>query len=204
MELGWGGTSTVAEATGMSRVTMTAGITELKARQDFPAEVETTRVRRSGGGRQALTAADAELLQTSESLVDPVTRGDPMSPLRWTCKSTRKLSDELHRQKHPVGPRTVATLLRQAGYSLQANRKTREGNQHRDRNAQFEYIRVAAVPYRSAREPRASLGATQRGSGGHWFYDCLPSHLCDTKRVSSDRYNELADPARLITDRRSE
>ena len=111
----------------MSRVTITAGITELKARQDSTEEEETTRVRRSGGGRKALTETDAELMQTLESLVDPVTRGDPMSPLRWTCKSTRKLSEELHHQKHPVGPRTVATLLRQAGYSLQANRKTREG-----------------------------------------------------------------------------
>ena len=89
MELGWGGTSTVAETTGMSRVTITAGITELKARQDSTEEEETTRVRRFGGGRKALTQTDAELMQTLESLVDPVTRGDPMSPLRWTCQTRR-------------------------------------------------------------------------------------------------------------------
>ena len=162
VELGWGGTSTVAEATGMSRVTITAGITELKARQDFPEEVETTRVRRSGGGRKALIETDAELLQTLESLVDPVTRGDPMSPLRWTCKSTRKLSDELHRKKHPVGPRTVATLLRQAGYSLQANRKTREGNQHRDRNAQFEYINNQVQLFQKRRKPTISVDTKKK------------------------------------------
>jgi hypothetical protein len=135
MELGWGGISTVAEATGMSRVTITNGIEEVQARRESAEEELTTRIRRPGGGRKPLIETDPELLQALESLVDPVTRGDPMSPLRWTCKSTSKLSEELRRRKHPVGPRTVASLLRHAGYSLQANRKTREGKQHPDRNA---------------------------------------------------------------------
>lgn len=162
MELGWGGISIVAEATGMSRVTITTGVTELKERQESPEEVEIERVRRPGGGRKALTEIDAELLQALESLVDPVTRGDPMSPLRWTCKSTRKLSEELHRQRHPVSPRTVATLLRQAGYSLQANRKTREGKQHPDRNAQFEYINNQVQLFQKKCKPTISVDTKKK------------------------------------------
>jgi DDE family transposase len=128
-ELGRGGVTAVARATGMSRTTITAGKQELQ----LPAkqrEQDALRVRRPGGGRRPLAATDPELLAALEALVEPVTRGDPESPLRWTCKSTAKLAAELTRQKHPVSDRTVATLLKQAGYSLQANRKTREGTSH--------------------------------------------------------------------------
>jgi len=162
LELGWGGISAVAEATGMSRVTISNGIGEVKARQGSAGEQATTRIRRSGGGRKPLTETDPELMQALESLVDPVTRGDPMSPLRWTCKSTYKLSGELHRQKHPVGPRTVASLLRQAGYSLQANRKTREGKQHPDRNAQFEYINAQVEFFQKRRKPTISVDTKKK------------------------------------------
>src|SRR6478735_4705888 len=138
-ELGWGGVSLVARATGLSRPTITAGLREL----DQPAPqraAQATRVRQPGGGRRSLTTTDPGLVSALESLVEPVTRGDPESPLRWTCKSTRRLAEELTRRDHRVGPRTVAMLLHDAGYSLQANRKTREGLVHPDRNAQFEYI----------------------------------------------------------------
>jgi hypothetical protein len=162
LALGWGGISTVAEATGMSRVTITNGIGEVKARQGSAGEQAATRIRRPGGGRKPLTETDPELMQALESLVDPVTRGDPMSPLRWTCKSTYKLSGELHRQKHPVGPRTVASLLRQAGYSLQANRKTREGKQHPDRNAQFEYINAQVELFQKRRKPTISVDTKKK------------------------------------------
>lgn len=162
LELGWGGISAVAEATGMSRVTISNGIGEVKARQGSAGEQATTRIRRSGGGRKPLTETDPELMQALESLVDPVTRGDPMSPLRWTCKSTYKLSGELHRRKHPVGPRTVASLLRQAGYSLQANRKTREGKQHPDRNAQFEYINAQVEFFQKRRKPTISVDTKKK------------------------------------------
>jgi len=162
LELGWGGISAVAEATGMSRVTISNGIGEVKARQGSAGEQATTRIRRSGGGRKPLTETDPELMQALESLVDPVTRGDPMSPLRWTCKSTYKLSGELHRQKHPVGPRTVASLLRQAGYSLQANRKTREGKQHPDRNAQVEYINAQVEFFQKRRKPTISVDTKKK------------------------------------------
>ena len=138
-ELGRGGVTAVARATGMSRTTITVGRRELElpARQR---EEETSRVRRAGGGRRRRVETDPELWAALEALVEPVTRGDPESPLRWTCKSTAKLAAELTRQKHPVSDRTVATLLKQSGYSLQANRKTREGASHPDRNAQFEYL----------------------------------------------------------------
>src|SRR5438270_740956 len=139
-ELGWGGVSAVATATGLSRTTITAGLRELRGRAEQPDAPSPARIRRPGGGRQCLTATDPGLLPALEALADPVTRGDPDSPLRWTCKSTRRLAEELGRQGHPACARTVAALLHEMGYSLQANRKTREGGTHPDRNAQFEYI----------------------------------------------------------------
>jgi hypothetical protein len=136
--LGYGGISAVAAATGLARNTIAAGITELRQRRD---DYELTpSIRRPGAGRKPLTALDPELLYALDCLVDPVTRGDPECPLRWTCKSTRKLADELTRQGHPISDRSVARLLRESGYSLQANRKTREGGAHPDRNAQFAYL----------------------------------------------------------------
>ena len=138
-ELGRGGISAVARATGLSRTTISAGRREL----ELPAKrraAEATRIRRTGGGRRRLIQADPGLREALESLIEPSTRGDPESPLRWTCKSTRRLAEELTRRDHPVGCNTVAMLLREAGYSLQANCKTREGSSHPDRNAQFEYI----------------------------------------------------------------
>jgi hypothetical protein len=137
--LGWGGVTAVSRSTGLSRVTITGGLAEL----DLPAEerlIESRRVRRPGGGRPPLTESDPQLLAALESLIEPMTRGDPESALRWTCKSTRRLADELTRQGHSVGRGTVAMLLHAAGYSLQANRKTREGLSHPDRDAQFRYI----------------------------------------------------------------
>jgi hypothetical protein len=162
LELGWGGISAVSEATGISRVTITNGVEEINTRQESAEEPVTTRIRRVGGGRKRLTETDPELIEALESLINPVTRGDPMSPLRWTCKSTYKLSEELHRQKHPVGPRTVASLLHQAGYSLQANRKTREGKQHPDRNAQFEYINRRVELFQKQRKPTISIDTKKK------------------------------------------
>jgi Rhodopirellula transposase DDE domain len=139
IELGRGGVTAVARATGLSRTTIGVGRREL----ELPVKqrsVEAVRVRRPGGGRKSLTQTDPGLLEALESLIEPTTRGDPESPLRWTCKSIRRLAEELTREHHPVAPNTVASLLHQSGYSLQANRKTREGSSHPDRNAQFEYI----------------------------------------------------------------
>ncbi|HLA40724.1 MAG TPA: ISAzo13 family transposase, partial [Candidatus Glassbacteria bacterium] len=130
--LGWGGVSATAEATGLARNTITAGMRELRYRSTHPEEPTSDRVRQLGAGRKRLRDTDPELLTALEALVDPVTRGHPESALRWTGKSTAKLAEELTRQQHPVTDRTVARLLKEAGYSLQANRKTREGRQHPD------------------------------------------------------------------------
>ena len=160
-ELGWGGVTAVAKATGLSRPTITAGLREL----DLPHEermAEAVRTRRPGGGRKPLTETDSELLEALESLIDPVTRGDPMSPLRWTCKSTYKLAEELRQQQHPISPRTVASLLRQAGYSLQSPQKTREGKQHPDRNAQFEYLNQQVTRFQKRRQPTISVDTKKK------------------------------------------
>ena len=139
MELGWGGISHVANATGISRTTILAGVRELKAQESMET-LPSPGIRRPGGGRKLLVETDPGLWDALDALVDPMTRGHLETPLRWTCKSTRQLAEELTRQNHPVSDRTVACLLYAAGYSLQANRKTREGKDHPDRNAQFEYI----------------------------------------------------------------
>src|SRR5438874_1106010 len=114
-DLGWGGVTAVAQATGMSRVTITAGLRELREPAKQRA-LEATRVRRPGAGRRAITESDPGLLAALEALIEPGTRGDPESPLRWTCKSTLRLADELTRQAHRVGPRNVAMWLQRAGY----------------------------------------------------------------------------------------
>ena len=158
---GWGGVTAVALATGLSRPTITAGLRELDLPQKQRAEA-ALRVRRVGGGRRRLTETDSGLLQALEALLEPATRGDPESPLRWTCKSTRRLADELTRQEHPVGARTVAELLRQAGYSLQANRKTREGGSHPDRNAQFEYINALVEKFQRRGQPAISVDTKKK------------------------------------------
>lgn len=136
VSLGWGGIAAVAEATGISDRTIRNGVRELKAANPLAGD----RQRRPGAGRRAREVEQPELLGALESLVEPVARGDPMSPLRWTCKSTRTLAQELERQGFQVSPKKVGQLLKMKGYSLQANRKTREGKQHPDRNAQFEHI----------------------------------------------------------------
>src|SRR5262245_21726017 len=136
LTLGYGGISAVAQATRLARNTIAAGIHELQA----PTRLSADHIRHPGAGRKPLSLTDPELPAALDALVDPVTRGDPESPLRWTCKSTRRLAEELTGRGHPVSPSTVARLLTKAGYSLQANRKTREGAGHPDRNAPFEFI----------------------------------------------------------------
>ena len=134
-QLGYGGVSRVSLACGLSRVTITKGMEELSN-----PPLETGRTRRPGGGRPTLLMIDPDLPRTLEGLVEPLARGDPESPLRWTSKSTRVLATELTAQHHPVCHEKVAQLLRQMGYSLQSNRKTEEGSNHPDRDAQFQHI----------------------------------------------------------------
>ena len=160
--LGWGGVTTVSAATGLARNTITTGLRELEHRQAHPGEVVGERLRSAGGGRKPLTEIDRGLLQALDALVDPVTRGHPESPLRWTCKSTRKLAEELQLRNHPVTDRTVATLLKQAGYSLQANRKTKEGSSHPDRNTQFEYINRQVITCQKRCQPVVSVDTKKK------------------------------------------
>jgi len=166
--VGWGGVTLMSSATGLARNTIAAGIEELEHRQAHPQEAVDVRIRRPGGGRKPLTQSDPGLQQALEALVDPVTRGHPQSPLRWTCKSTSKLAEELSRQRHPVTDRTVAALLKQSGYSLQANRKTKEGSSHPDRNAQFEYINQQVIACQKQRQPVVSVDAKKKESVGEF------------------------------------
>jgi len=160
--VGWGGVSLVSSATGLARNTIAAGMRELKDRRAHPQEFIEVRIRRAGGGRKPLTQTDPGLRQALDALVDPVTRGHAESPLRWTCKSTRKLAEELGRRNHPVTGRTVAALWKQAGYSLQANRKTKEGSSHPDRNAQFEYINQQVIACQKQRQPVISVDTKKK------------------------------------------
>jgi Rhodopirellula transposase DDE domain len=161
-EIGWGGVTVVALATGLSPTTVRAGVQELSQGSEGPASAQAPSIRRPGGGRKPVTEHDTGLLKDLEALVDPVTRGDPQSPLRWTCKSTRKLAEGLKQQGHTVGYRTVAALLGELGYSLQSNRKAREGESHPDRNAQFEYINEQVRRFQRRGQPVVSVDTKKK------------------------------------------
>lgn len=159
---GWGGIRAVSQATGLSPNTVAKGLAELEARAAAPRHVLDMRVRQPGAGRKPATVADPEIVGALERLVDPVTRGDPQSPLRWTCKSTAQLARELTRQGHGVSPRTVGRLLKAAGYSLQSNRKTREGSVHPDRNAQFLHLNAMVLGFQDRGQPVISVDAKKK------------------------------------------
>src|SRR5438094_3366537 len=167
LALGRGGVTTVAVATAIGRATVHAGIRELQV----PAPAATgapalpppgQRVRAPGGGRQPLTVRDPTLLGDLEALVEPVTRGDPMSPLRWTCKSTRQLAHELAQQGHRVSHQTVAELLHALDYRLQGTRKTKEGTAHPDRDAQFAYLNAQVQAFQQRDQPVISVDTKKK------------------------------------------
>lgn len=160
--LGYGGVSTVSRAVGLTRPTITAGMRELGDARRLAAAVPKPRVRHAGAGRPRLVDVDSGLRPALEELVEPATRGDPMSPLRWTCKSVRSLAAELTRQGHPASHQSVSELLQALGYSLQANRKTREGAQHPDRNAQFEHIARRAKEFQKRGQPVISVDTKKK------------------------------------------
>ena len=155
---GRGGGVAVSRATGVSRRAIRQGVAELQEAAALP----PGRVRRPGGGRKPLAATDPGLRDALEQLVEPTSRGDPESPLRWTCKSVRNLAEELRRLGHQVSHRLVADLLRDLGYSLQANRKVLEGGQHPDRNAQFEYLNRQVQAQLAAGQPASSVDAKKK------------------------------------------
>jgi hypothetical protein len=172
---GWGGVRAVSRATGMSPNTIVRGLAELETLEANPGAPRPTGLRSPGAGRKRATEVDPELAAALERLVDPVTRGDPQSPLRWTCKSTAQLAGELTRLRHPVSPRTVGRLLKAVGYSLQSNRKTKEGSAHPDRNAQFEHINATVLTFEEHGQPvisvdtkKKELVGTFKNGGREW------------------------------------
>ena len=161
--IGRGGITRVAEATGLSQTTMRAGLRELDSQSTSDThKVTRERLRRPGGGRRALVAQDLGLLKALEALVDPVTRGDPMGPLRCTCKSAARLAMELQTQGHAVSERSVNRLLHDLGYSLQSNRKTIEGSHHPDRDAQFQHINQRVQVFQRQRQPVVSVDTKKK------------------------------------------
>jgi len=164
--LGWGGISKVAQATGVSRVTIHKALTEIESKK-----VIAERIRKPGGGRKDITEYHPNILEKLEALVDPVTRGDPGSPLRWTCKSTRQLSQELGRKGYSISNVTVAELLHRLDYSLQANAKTLEGASHPDRDAQFEYINSRVRGFLRRHQPVISVDTKKKELVGNFKND---------------------------------
>lgn len=157
--IGFGGVTAVARASGLSRGTVIRGMVELKT---APKPSRGQRIRRKGAGRKRTVDQDATLKRDLEALVEPVTRGDPESPLRWTCKSVRQLASQLNKAGHRTSHRMVAELLHAMDYSLQANRKTLEGASHPDRDAQFHHISSKIREFQTAREPVISVDTKKK------------------------------------------
>lgn len=162
--LGYGGISLVARATGISRRAILVGVREIDTGDILP----PGRVRRPGGGRKSAVHHQPDLPEKLEALVEPLTRGDPESPLRWSCKSTRRLSRELAALGYSASSRLVGALLHAMGYSLQGNRKTLEGKQHPDRNAQFEHINARVAAELGAVQPVISVDTKKKELVGNY------------------------------------
>ena len=152
----------MAQITGLGRETVARGIRELAAASDAETSLPPHASRRQGGGRKKLTTKDPTLLADLDSLVSPATRGHPESALLWTAKSTAKLAAELQAMGHPISERSVATLLKELGYSLQAMSKTKEGGNHIERNAQFEHIAAMVLEFQSQGQPVVSVDAKKK------------------------------------------
>lgn len=200
LSLGRGGVTLVAQATGMSRTTIGEGMRELRERTNLGIEDETciselpTRMRHPGGGRHPLKVNDPTLVRDLEALIEPTTRGDPQSPLRWTCKSTRNLAEALSRQGHCVSYQTVVVLLHELGYSLQALRKTREGGAHPDRDAQFRYINQQVIAFQERGQPVVSVDTKKKELVGDFKtagQEWQPEGTPEEARISDFRDKDL-------------
>jgi hypothetical protein len=211
MAIGWGGITVVAEATGLSRPTIRAGLAEVRGgasdAEEDPA-AERQRLRQVGGGRRRVTESDPGLLKALQALLEASTRGEPQSPLLWTSKSTRHLAKALAHQGHQVSHHTVARLLEDLHYSLQANRKTQEGRSHPDRNAPFEHINKQVQAFQKRGQPVVSVDAKKKAligafknAGREWppqgqpvkvrSKDCVDQHL--GKGIPSGVYDITAN-----------
>ncbi len=155
--IGWGGIKIVCEATGLSKPTVIKGKKELKSEPVFD-----ERLRKKGGGRKPLTADNKELEHRLDALIAPYTKGDPMNPLRWTSKSTYKLSEQLSKEGNSISPSSVGRLLKQQGYSLQGNRKDEKEGQHQDRNSQFEFINQKVKRFLSEKKAAISVDTKKK------------------------------------------
>lgn len=184
--LPYGGISLISKATGLSRTTIHAGQRELEGLKKAPMAAKNggERTRKEGGGRKQITFHDPSIVEALDALVEPTTRGDPESPLRWTCKSTRNLAAELTCGGHSIGDRKVAGLLHEMKYSLQSNAKTIEGTQHPDRNAQFEHINTQTKAFQRRGQPVISVDTKKKelvgnfkNGGREWEPQGTP---CDT------------------------
>jgi hypothetical protein len=167
---GWGGSAWVCEATGMSHNTLAKGKEELATCRSLVQgkERSSSRIRKEGGGRKKLKDKDSTLEDALKELLESSTRGDPMSPLCWTNKSTYTLADELLKSGHRISPRSVAALLKANDYRLQSNRKTKEGTQHPDRNAQFEYINKRSIAFMKQNQPVISVDTKKKELVGNF------------------------------------
>jgi hypothetical protein len=161
LQLGRGGISRLSRLTGMSRVTITQGLSELRTGRKLRTAADG-RVRQPGGGRKKVEQADPELSHRLRTIVEETTAGDPMSPLRWTSKATRTIAEELTRSGHPISSVTVGRCLEEMGYTLQANVKTREGPQHPNRDAQFRYLNRQVKAFRRAGAPVISVDTKKK------------------------------------------
>jgi Rhodopirellula transposase DDE domain len=164
--LGFGGILALQRATGLSRNTIAAGLKELRESKEFP--LDPSQIRRAGGGRPRAIARNPELMSALDSLVEPTSRGEPECSLRWTCKSVNHLAQALQEMGHQVCAKTVYNLLGTMGYSLQSNRKTEEGEQHPDRNAQFEYIDKQVQNFQKRRCPVISIDTKKKENIGNF------------------------------------
>jgi hypothetical protein len=169
--LGYGGVSKVSRACGLSRKTIANGMREISDGNTRPG-----RIRRCGAGRKKITVTDTEILSSLDHLIEPATRGDPESPLRWVCKSTRALAAQLKKQKHTISHEKVAQLLKDQKYSLQGNRKTKEGSDHPDRDAQFRHINTqvkralaTGIPVISVDTKKKELIGNYKNTGQQWL-----------------------------------
>lgn len=162
--IGRGGDTIVCEATGISRVTIGKGKKELSGKP----EGTSKRIRKTGGGRKRLMDKNPALMKDLDMLIDPITRGDPESPLRWTCKSTYKLSEALRKKGHKVSQKTVYLMLQELGYSMQANRKIKEGDQNPDRDAQFNFIYNRVKDFQENGQPVISVDAKKKENVGQY------------------------------------
>ncbi len=190
--LGWGGVTQVAIATGLSRTTIHAGMRLLEEQDGVKTEDDSSRIRSNGGGRKLLEEQDAMLLSDLESLIEPMTLGDPESPLKWTSKSVVKLAATLNLGGHRISPKSVYNLLESLGYSLQSNRKTRDGSSHIDRDDQFLHISSLIKHFQSQNEPVISVDTKKKeligdfkNPGGEW---------CEKEQPVEVRMHDFVDP----------